>query len=250
MNSRWGFKLWNMEELQFSPFSIKNVLSILDWKKKIENVKQVQKRLKPPLFLMAVAWGWSAYSFYFVNVEQNTLHLRHWYPDPGNCLTLACTWIKDFLTKCRQIVKPGPHLTPKTPLSAGYVFKSCTDMTITQNAHCWKEKQRNMCMYSLCGVVCLDDSQISTQLSVPADRNNTVRQLSTHSKVDEFTYTNLRWCCSSSVLSRITEICSARTSFLPLSLRTPDTFCPFITDTSRTSFQGRTHRLEHTNIKL
>lgn len=46
-----------MEELQFSPFSIKNVLSILDWKKKIENVKQVQKRLKPPLFPMAVAWG-------------------------------------------------------------------------------------------------------------------------------------------------------------------------------------------------
>lgn len=72
MNSRWGFKLWNMEELQFSPFLIKNLLSILDWKKKIENVKQVQKCLKPPLFLMAVAWGWSAYSFYFVNVEKKT----------------------------------------------------------------------------------------------------------------------------------------------------------------------------------
>lgn len=52
-------------------------------------------------------------------------------------------------------------------------------------------------------------------------------------------------CCSTSVLSKTTDICSTKTSFLPFSFRKPDTFCPFSTDTSRTSSHGRTLSLQH-----
>lgn len=62
-------------------------------------------------------------------------------------------------------------------------------------------------------------------------------------------HVNLHSCWSSSLLSRTTDISSVRWVFLPLSFRTPETFCPLSTDTSRTSSQGRTHKLKHIRIK-
>lgn len=115
--------------------------------------------------------------------------------------------------------------------------------------------------YSHFGIIGLDDSQVAAQFSVPADRDSTARLcfISTRKRKECVCL----WCiwvcvftlylccrCSTSILSRTTEICSIRTSFLPLSLRTPDTFWPFSTHTSRTSSHGRTHRLKRKHKKL
>lgn len=57
---------------------------------------------------------------------------------------------------------------------------------------------------------------------------------------------NLFCRCSSSLLRKMTVNSSVSTSFFFPSLRTPETFWPFSTVTSRMSSQGRTHRLKHT----
>lgn len=60
-------------------------------------------------------------------------------------------------------------------------------------------------------------------------------------------YLHLFCRCSSSLLSKITDISSIRTSFFFPSFRTPEIFCPFSTVTSRISVQGRIQRLNHTS---
>lgn len=60
-------------------------------------------------------------------------------------------------------------------------------------------------------------------------------------------YLDLFCRCSSSLLSKITDIFSVRTSFFFPSFRTPEIFCPFSTVTSKISVQGRIQRLNHTS---
>lgn len=98
----------------------------------------------------------------------------------------------------------------------------------------------------------LDDAQVSTQLPVPADSTNTSglvleALLGTNVASCTCVYSDLFCRCSSSLLSKMTDISSARTSLFFPSFRTPEIFCPFSTDTSKILVQGRTHRLNHTS---